>query len=233
LQFTGRDAKTGSMEPDELEILYEDNHLLAVNKPAGIPTQGSRPGEQSLVQVAKQYIKSRYQKPGNVFLGVVSRLDSTVTGVVVLARTSKAAARLTAQFGGGETSKLYWAVVERAPHPPSGNCVDWLLHDDVKKCVIVSTSNTPAAKEARLSYRTIQSLSAGWLVEVRLETGRKHQIRVQLAARGWPILGDKKYGSRSSWPKGIALHARQLDIMHPVRNEPLSLTAPVPKVWCL
>ncbi len=219
------------MHARDLEILHEDNHLLVVNKPAGVPTQGALPGETSLVQLAKQYIKSRYGKPGNVYLGVVSRLDSRVTGVVVFGRTSKAAARLTSLFAHGETRKTYWAVVEHEPHPPSGRCVDWLTHDDPQRRVVVAEAETADAKEARLSYRTVRPVSVGWLVEVGLETGRKHQIRVQLATRGWPIIGDKKYGSNQHWPDGIALHARQLELVHPVRGTPLVLIAPVPPPW--
>ena len=221
------------MRPHDLEILYEDNHLLAVNKPAGIPTQGSLPGESSLVQVAKQYIKSRYSKPGNVYLGVVSRLDSKVTGVVVFARTSKAAARLNSQFAAGEPRKVYWAVVEREPQPHVGECVDWLVHDDARRRVVVASEkeNSPESKQAKLTFSTLRQVSAGWLVEIQLETGRKHQIRVQLASRGWPIVGDTKYGSTTKWPKGIALHARQLELLHPVQGTPLLLTAPLPKSW--
>lgn len=219
------------MIPEDLEILYQDNHLLVVNKPAGISTQGSAPGETSLVQVAKHYIKLRYQKPGNVYLGVLSRLDAKVTGVVIFARTSKAAARLTEQFARGDTKKIYWAVSEHPPDPRAGACVDWLFHDDAQQRVVVAGCETPGAKEAKLTYRTIESLPNGSLIEIHLETGRKHQIRVQLASRGWPILGDRKYGSSHSWPKGIALHARQLEIIHPVRNTPLTFVAPLPKSW--
>lgn len=214
-----------------LEVLYEDNHVLAVNKPAGIPTQGALPGEPSLVQLAKQYIKSRYSKPGNVYLGVVSRLDSRVTGVVVLARTSKAAARLSDQFANGEPHKTYWAIVDRAPRPAASSCVDWLIRDENQHRVVVCPAQVPGAKEARLRYLTLRSVPAGWWLEVQLETGRKHQIRVQLAARGWPIRGDAKYGSQQSWPKGIALHARKLELFHPVRGTRLEFTAALPKSW--
>lgn len=219
------------MSPDDLEILYQDNHLLVVNKPAGIPTQGTLPGETSLVHVAKQLLKVRYQKPGNVYLGVVSRLDALVTGVVVFARTSKAAARLTEQFASGSPTKIYWAMIDPSPTPPASSCVDWLFHDDARHRVVVATRDTPGAKEAKLNYRIIESSATGSLVEIRLETGRKHQIRVQLAARGWPILGDRKYGSDRSWPKGIALHARQLEIRHPVKDAPLTFVAQLPKSW--
>lgn len=219
------------MEPEHLDILYEDNHLLVVNKPTGIATQGALPGEPSLAQVAKQYIKWRYAKPGNVYLGVVSRLDSRVSGVVVFARTSKAAARLTASFANRETVKIYWAVTERRPDPPAGQCLHWLWHDDEAHRVRVARGQSTGAKEARLSYRVLQTVDNATLVEVVLETGRKHQIRVQLAESGWPILGDTKYGARQPWPAGIALHARRLDLNHPVRDTPLTLVAPVPTCW--
>jgi 23S rRNA pseudouridine1911/1915/1917 synthase len=215
----------------QLQVLFEDNHLLAVNKPAGLPTMGAAEDRPSLIKVARQYIKERYQKPGNVYLGVVSRLDSLATGVVIFARTSKAAARLNRQFAAHETAKLYWAIVEREPVPAAGDCVDWLWHDDARQRVIVTAPQTPQAKEARLAYRTFYQGSHGTLIEVQLETGRKHQIRVQLAHHGWPILGDAKYGSRRPFPKGIALHARQLEITHPVRQDRIVLQAPLPAYW--
>jgi 23S rRNA pseudouridine1911/1915/1917 synthase len=202
-----------------------------VNKQAGLPTQGALPGQPSLVQLAKQYLKSRYTKPGNAYLGVVSRLDSQVSGVVVLARTSKAAARLTAQFASGEVHKTYWGVVEHPPQPPTGSCVDWLLHNDAQRRVMVVNEDSAGAKEARLTYTTREQIPIGWFVEIHPETGRKHQIRVQLANRGWPIVGDEKYGSEQRWPDGIALHARQLDFIHPVRRTPLVCVAPLPLSW--
>lgn len=219
------------MHHHDLEILYEDNHVLAVNKPAGIVTQGAASDEPSLVQLAKQYIKTRYRKPGNVYLGVVSRLDARVTGAVVFARTSKAAARLSAQFAAGGPHKTYWAIAERPPEPPSGNCVDWLARDEERHRVVIGSSASASAKEARLSYVTLRRIPAGALLEVNLETGRKHQIRVQLASRGWPIRGDAKYGSSQSWPKGIALHSRKLELAHPVGGSRLELLAPLPVVW--
>jgi 23S rRNA pseudouridine1911/1915/1917 synthase len=214
-----------------LEVLYEDNHLLAVNKPAGLPTMGAAADRPSLIARARQYIKQRYDKPGNVYLGVVSRLDAPVTGVVVLARTSKAAERLTRQFSCGATVKTYWCLVERQPDPPQGGCVDWLLHDDARRRVVVAARHAPGAKEARLSYRTLAHLRIGTLLEVRLETGRKHQIRVQLAHRGWPILGDRKYGAKRAFSPGIALHSRRLEFDHPVRHAPVVLEAPLPSSW--
>jgi 23S rRNA pseudouridine1911/1915/1917 synthase len=215
-----------------LDILFEDNHLLVIDKPAGIPTQGAQPSEESMVTLAKDYIKHRYQKPGNVYLGVVSRLDALVSGVLIFARTSKAAARLSEQFREAETHKRYWAIVSGHPQPPSASLTDWLLKDESQHCMKIVPARTPQAQEARLQYRCLQQLNArhAWL-EVTLETGRKHQIRVQLASHGWPILGDAKYGSRESFPHGIALHARSLRIEHPTQHTSLEFQAPVPASW--
>jgi 23S rRNA pseudouridine1911/1915/1917 synthase len=213
-----------------LEVIYEDNHLLALNKPPGIPTQGAEAGRPSLVALAKAYIKQKYHKPGNVYVGVVSRLDSAVSGVVLFARTSKAAARLTEQFRTRTVKKLYWAVVSGKPSA-SGICEDWLVKDELRHRMRVADETTAEATPARLSYRRLQSLSRGWLLEVTLETGRKHQIRVQLASRNLPILGDRKYGSREPFAAGIALHSRLLQLVHPTRGEAIELMAPLPPAW--
>lgn len=217
--------------PEELQVLYEDNHLLVVNKPADLATMGVSDSEPSLWRRACAYLKAKYAKPGNVYLGVVSRVDAAVTGAVVFARTSKAAARLSEQFREASVGKVYWALVERPPDPPRGACTDWLVKDEPRRRMILVASSVPGAQEARLTYRTLEQLDAATLVEVRLETGRKHQIRVQLAARGWHVLGDEKYGARSRFPRGIALHARRLVIDHPVRHEPLDIVAPLPAYW--
>jgi 23S rRNA pseudouridine1911/1915/1917 synthase len=214
-----------------LDVLYEDNHLLAVNKPAGLATMGALSGRDSLVEQVRRYLKDRYQKPGNVYVGVVSRLDAAVTGVVLLARTSKAAQRLTRQFAHGEPHKIYWAVIDPPLSDSSGQCVDWLWHDDLHQRVVVRPPETPEAKQARLTYRTLKKVHGGTLLEIKLETGRKHQIRVQLSHRGSPILGDTKYGSTTAFSPGIALHARRLEIVHPVRHVPLFLDAPLPSSW--
>jgi len=214
-----------------IQVLYEDNHLLAVIKPPGLATMGVGESEPSLLGEAKEYVKQRYRKPGNVYLGIMSRLDAVASGVVLFARTSKAAARLTEQFRTRQVEKTYWAIVEGQIAPPSGQCVDWLLKDEARQRMQIVARSTPGAREARLRYRRLRALGDDSLVEVALETGRKHQIRVQLAGRGFPILGDRKYGSRRSFSQGIALHARRLLIAHPTRGEPVELIAPCPGAW--
>jgi 23S rRNA pseudouridine1911/1915/1917 synthase len=219
------------MTTPPLEVLYEDNHLLAVNKPAGLPTMGVPEGVPTLLALAKQYVKLRFQKPGNVYLGVMSRLDAPVTGVVLLARTSKAAARLTEQFRTHTVEKIYWALVCGAPQPPEGEYLDWLVHDERHRRVRIATPTEPGAREARLSYRQLSRQADVTLLEIRLQTGRKHQIRLQLSSRGNPILGDRKYGSQRPFGSGIALHSRRLTIIHPIRGEPLVFEAPPPRCW--
>lgn len=219
------------MNRPRLQILYEDNHLLAIVKPAGLATMGVPGDKPSLLVQAKEYVKRRYRKPGNVYLGVVSRLDAPVTGVVLMARTSKAARRLTEQFRGRQVEKVYWALVERTLRPAEGTCRDWLAEDPRhRRMHVVSVGNTQG-KEAVLHYRRLAYIANHSLVEITLETGRKHQIRVQLAQRGCPILGDRKYGCSQRWAEGIALHARCLRLSHPVGGEPLELVAPLPGVW--
>jgi 23S rRNA pseudouridine1911/1915/1917 synthase len=230
------DQRPAVMPANQLPILYEDNHLLVVNKPCGIATQGAEAGETSVVTLAKHDLKARYQKPGNVYLGVVSRLDSAVSGVLVLARTSKAAARLNEQFRSRKVEKLYWAVVAGESDPPaSGACEDWIAKDERMQRMGIVEPSAPGAQLARLSFRRLARIQAGWLLEVSLETGRKHQIRLQLASRGLPILGDAKYGSQRRFPSraqpAIALHARRLALDHPVSKTRLDLTAPLPETW--
>ncbi|NLF67887.1 MAG: RNA pseudouridine synthase [Candidatus Anammoximicrobium sp.] len=212
-------------------ILFEDNHLLAMVKPAGLPTMGVAAGRTSLVTIAKDYLKRKYGKPGNVYLGVVSRLDSAVSGVIILARTSKAASRLSEQFRCGEVEKIYWALVESRPEAVESVCVDWLRKDEPQRRMVVCGAPQPGAQLARLRYRTLRTMPGNTLLEIHLETGRKHQIRVQLAHRGCPVLGDRKYGATTPFPHGVALHARQLDLQHPVRKVPLRLEAPLPAAW--
>lgn len=218
------------MTPPPLEVLYEDNHLLAVLKPAGLPTMGTPEGRPTLLETAKEYVKEKYRKPGNVYLGVVSRLDAPVTGVVLFARTSKAARRLSEQFRTRTVKKLYWALVEGNP-PKAGHLVHWLAEDERHRRMRIVGPGFAGAKEARLSFRRLEALPQGTLLEVIPETGRKHQIRLQFAEAGHPILGDRKYGSTAAFPSGIALHARRLVVAHPVGREPVALEAPMPTTW--
>ncbi|HWB13755.1 MAG TPA: RluA family pseudouridine synthase [Pirellulales bacterium] len=213
-----------------LDVLYEDNHLLVVNKPAGIPTQGAETEGTSLLAVAKAYLKEKYRKPGNVYLGTVSRLDAAVSGAVVFARTSKAAARLAEQFRNRKVRKVYWAIVAGNP-AATATCDDWLAKDDARHCMRVVEARSAGAVPARLAYRRLKRVGRGWLLEVTLETGRKHQIRAQLGARSLPILGDRKYGSREAFPRGIALHSRLLELTHPTRGEPMTFLADPPAAW--
>jgi 23S rRNA pseudouridine1911/1915/1917 synthase len=223
-----------------LDVLYEDNHLLAVNKPAMLPTMGVAEDRLSLLSAAKEYIRQKYAKPGNVFLGVVSRLDAPVTGVVLLARTSKAAGRLAQQFRERDVQKIYWAIVEGKIEPPSGQLTDHIRKDERHRRVHVASPRTPGAQVAELAYRALGESSGEprlrgsatqSLLEVQPRTGRKHQIRVQLAHFGFPIVGDRKYGSTRQFSSGIALHSRQLVIKHPVSKMQLAIEAPVPASW--
>ena len=214
-----------------LTVLFEDNHLLAVNKPAGLPTMGVAEGKPSLLSAAKEYVRDRYNKSGNVYLGTVSRLDAPVTGVVLFARTSKAAARLTKQFRERHVDKIYWALVEAPLAEPTGELTNWLRKDERHRRVHACKEGSPGAQEARLSYRTLRRLGETDLLQIHLVTGRKHQIRVQLAERGNPILGDRKYGSDCTFPAGIALHARRLVVKHPTRDEEILVEARLPKSW--
>lgn len=217
-------------------VLYEDNHLLVIDKPVGLTTQGALPNEPSVVEWARDYLKRKYAKPGNVFIGVVSRLDRDVSGVLVLARTSKGAARLNEQFRDRTVKKTYWAMVEGAT-PETLRCEDLIAEDiEGRRMTIVGSNLDPKfragdAQTAVLTFQRLQQFAGASLIEVQLETGRKHQIRVQLAGRGWPIIGDRKYGSRRRFEAGIALHARRLEISHPTRDETLSWEAKCPAAW--
>lgn len=215
----------------DLEVLYEDNHLLAVNKPPGLPTMGVAAGEDSLIVRAKQYIKQRYDKPGNVYLGIVSRLDTGTSGLIVLARTSKAAARLTEQFRSRSVRKIYWAIVSSEVNPPSAELVDWMIKDENAQRMRIVGQSIAGSSEARLRYQFLRKVRGGSLLEIELLTGRKHQIRVQLAARNMPVLGERKYAQAPPFAKGLALHARRITFEHPVRHEPLKLEAPLPAFW--
>ncbi len=212
-------------------ILYEDNHLLVISKPANLPTMGVAEGIPSVLTLAKDYIRRKYHKPGNVYLGIVSRLDAPVTGALVVARTSKAASRLTEQMKKRVVDKKYWALVEEVPEPPVGQCSGWVRKDERNRRMHMTNRQAAGAKEAKLEYATIWQGRPGAVLEVRLETGRKHQIRLQLSALGYPVVGDRKYGSRVPFREGIALHARSIRLIHPVLKTELMLTAPLPKSW--
>ncbi len=215
----------------DLDVLYIDNHLLVVNKPAPLPTQGADEGDESLVEAARAFLKREFDKPGNVYVGVVSRLDAFVTGVVVLARTSKAADRLTKQFAAGSVTKRYRALLAAPPSPIEAECEDWLVKDDGARRMVVVDEDTAGARHATLRYALVGTASSHSVVDIELITGRKHQIRAQLAARGYPIVGDRKYGSRQKFPRGIALHAVELQIDHPVSKERLTIRSTPPSYW--
>jgi 23S rRNA pseudouridine1911/1915/1917 synthase len=219
------------MKHRPFEILLEDNHLLAVAKPANLPTMGVEAAQISLITLVRDYLREKYQKPGNVYVGIVSRLDSLATGVIVLARTSKAASRLTEQFRSRSVQKKYWALVPGAPRLESGTLTHWLRKMEPLQRMVVCSAQDPGAQRADLTYQTLRKTTRASLLEINLLTGRKHQIRAQLAEQNLPILGDKKYGSQVPFPKGIALHSRFLQFEHPVRHEPIQLVAPVPCYW--
>lgn len=214
-----------------LNVVFQDNHLLAVNKEAMLPTMGVADDRESLLTVAKEYIREKYDKPGNVYLGIVSRLDAPVTGLVLLARTSKSAARLSESFRSHAVRKRYLAVVEGTPTEPTATLEHYLRKDERHRKVHVTNAAADGAQLARLQYRVAASSGSLSLLEIELETGRKHQIRVQLSKIGHPIVGDRKYGSSQSLTLGIALHSHRLDFEHPVRREPMELEAPLPKSW--
>ena len=224
----------------DLDILLEDGPLIAVNKPAGLLTQGVPHGQPSLESAVKQYLREKYAKPGNVYLGVPHRLDRPVSGIVVFARNSKAAARLAEQFRERTVQKIYLAVTERVPDQPHGRLCDWLLKDAAAAHVTVVEPGTEGAKEAVLDYQVLEVRHGQALLEVELHTGRMHQIRVQLAARGCPIVGDLQYGATLTTEAAatydrlvspIALHARRLCLSHPVRYDRVQLEARLPREW--
>jgi 23S rRNA pseudouridine1911/1915/1917 synthase len=220
-----------TVDQPSLEVLYEDNHLLAVNKPAMLATMGVEANRPSVLSAAKVFLRLKYQKPGNVYVGIVSRLDGPVTGVVLLAKTSKAAARLSEAFRSRTVRKIYWAAVEGEAAPASGELEHYLRKDERHRKVHVTHAAAEGAQHARLAYRTLRLAGGLTMLEVEPETGRKHQIRVQLAKAGWPILGDSKYGGREAFANGIALHSRRLEFEHPVQREPLGIEAPLPRAW--
>ena len=213
-----------------MTVLYEDNHLIIVNKQAGEIVQGDKTGDAPLSDIVKDWLKEKHNKPGNVYLGVVHRLDRPVSGVVLFAKTSKALPRLNKMFAGHENvSKTYWAIVQNCPQTPQGTLTHWMTRNEKNNTARAYDREVPGAKKAVLDYKLIFSGDRYHLLEIRLHTGRHHQIRCQLAKIGCPIKGDLKYGAPRSNPDGsISLHARNLTLEHPVSHENISVTAPVP-----
>lgn len=217
-----------------MTVLYEDNHLMVVNKEPGEIVQGDKTGDEPLVETLKRWLKKKYGKPGNVFLGVVHRLDRPVGGVVVFAKTSKALTRLNEMFRKGEIHKTYWALTRNKPILPAARLVNWITTVEKTNKSTAHARPVAGAKEAALSYAHRASSDRYHLLEVNLETGRKHQIRVQLSAAGMPVKGDLKYGDKRSNPDGsISLLARRIRFEHPVSHEMIDITAPLPpdKLW--
>jgi len=212
-----------------MKVVYEDNHLIVVNKTASEIVQGDKTGDTPLSETVKQYIKEKYNKPGNVFLGVTHRLDRPVSGLVVFAKTGKALARLNDMFCLGEVKKTYWAIVKERPKELEGELVHWLVRNEKQNKSYAYDKEKANSKKAILRYKLIGHSQNYHLLEVDLQTGRHHQIRCQLAKMGCPIKGDLKYGSSRSNPDGsICLHARRVTFVHPVSKELIDLTAPLP-----
>lgn len=212
-----------------MEILYEDNHIIIVNKASGEIVQGDKTGDTPLSETLKAFVKERDKKPGNVFMGVVHRLDRPVSGVVVFAKTSKALSRLNAMFASGDVHKTYWAITRGTPAEPEAELHHWITSIERSNKSFAWNQPRAGAKEARLAYKLIASGDRYNLLQVRLMTGRKHQIRVQLSSIGCPVKGDLKYGDKRSNPDGsISLHARRIQFIHPVSGKEIDVTAPVP-----
>jgi len=210
-------------------ILFEDNHVIVVNKKASEIVQGDKTGDETMPDKIKSYLKEKYQKPGNVFCGVVHRLDRPTSGAVVFERTSKALERLNAQFRDKETNKVYWAIAESKPEQESGTLIHYLKKNEKQNKSYATNDEVPGSKKAILHYKLIGSSDKYFLLEIELETGRHHQIRVQLSTIGCRIKGDVKYGAKRPNPDGsISLHARTLEFFHPTSKEVLKFTAPVP-----
>ncbi|SHK32333.1 RluA family pseudouridine synthase [Epilithonimonas mollis] len=220
---------------DDYQIVYEDNHMMVINKKAGQLVQGDKTGDLSLLELIKDFIKKRDGKPGNVFLGLVHRIDRPTSGLVIYAKTSKALSRLTVMVKDREVRKTYWAIVGKAMIPQSQRLVHYLQKNEKTNKATVFIKPTEKAKESILNYQIIKTLDNYQLLEIDLETGRHHQIRAQLAKIGIPIKGDLKYGApRSNQDGGISLHARKLEFEHPVTKENIKIIAPVPQndaIW--
>ena len=212
------------------DILFEDNHLIAVNKRAGDIVQVDDTGDEPLDEQVKKHIAAKYNKPNGAFLGVVHRLDRPVSGVILFAKTSKALERINLMFKSREMKKTYWAVVRNRPQPTEGNLVHWLVKNSQKNVTKAHDKEVAGSQRAELNYKLIGELNGYYLIEVDPITGRPHQIRVQLSTLDCPIVGDNKYGyPRGSLKKSICLHARKLQFIHPVKKEPVSIFAPLPQ----
>lgn len=219
---------------DNLQVLHEDNHIIIINKRVGDIVQGDKTGDLPLSEVVKAYIKDKYNKPGNVYLGTVHRLDRPTSGLVIFAKTSKALPRLNKLFVSKDISKTYWAVVKNQPPKEKDTLINWLKKNPKNNKSYAHPKEVKDSKKAILHYKTIKKLDNYFLLEIELETGRHHQIRSQLSNIGCPIKGDLKYGfDRSNKDAGIHLHARHIEFIHPVSKETINITAPLPKdpIW--
>ena len=212
-----------------MTVVYEDNHIIIVNKTASEIVQGDKTGDTPLSETVKQYLKEKYQKPGNVFIGVTHRLDRPVSGLVVFAKTSKALSRLNEMFKTKEVKKTYWAIVKNRPPHEEGTLEHWLVRNEKQNKSYAYDKERPQSKRALLNYRLLAASDNYYLLEIDLQTGRHHQIRCQLAKMGCPIKGDLKYGCSRSNPDGsICLHARSISFVHPVSKEQITVEAPLP-----
>ncbi|MDR0614296.1 MAG: RluA family pseudouridine synthase [Dysgonamonadaceae bacterium] len=219
-----------------MTVVYEDNHLIAVNKTTSEIVQGDKTGDTPLAETVKQWLKDKYQKPGNVFTGVVHRLDRPVSGVTLFAKTSKSLERMNEMFRQGEVKKTYWAVVANLPPQPEGELVHYLIRNEKQNKSYAYDKEKPGSKKAVLTYRLMAQSERYFLLEIDLKTGRHHQIRCQLAKIGCPVKGDLKYGfNRSNPDGGICLHARKVEFVHPVSKKEIEIVAPAPeeKIWTI
>ncbi len=224
------------MTLDDGDILYEDNHLLIVNKPAGILAQGDVTGDVAITDIAKDYLKNKYSKPGNVFVGLPHRIDRPVSGTLILCKTSKSLSRIAELFNKKKIVKIYWAIVKDKPPANKGHLVHWLIKDRDMNKTRAYTTETENALKSELDYDTIRERDGYFLIEVHPLTGRPHQIRVQLSETGMPIAGDIKYGGvQTKEVNQICLHARSVEFLHPIKGEIIKVTAPLPEkgLWKL